>query len=75
MKRILQEKRQSNTLSLSRKREQVRRLKENVAQVQHQFNELMEQMAMAEIALAQLETGEDHIDVKMWPYKRDYDEE
>jgi ABC-type polar amino acid transport system ATPase subunit len=70
MKRILREKQSPN----ASKRKQVIRLKENVAQVQQRFNEFMEQMAMAEIALAQLEVGVDHIDVKMWPHAQDDDE-
>jgi hypothetical protein len=75
MKRILREKQQPRIKNIREQVQIAQRLQEDVAQVQQQFNELMEQMAMAEIALAQLEAGADHVDVKIWPYKRDYDEE
>jgi uncharacterized protein YhaN len=76
MERILREKHLPLTknFTLQSMREQTQRLRENVVQVQQQFNELMEQMTMAEVALAQLEAGVDHIDVKMWPRKQDCDD-
>jgi hypothetical protein len=55
-------------------REQAQRLQEEVVEVQQQFNELIERMTMAKIALEELENGADHADVKMWSHKRDYDD-
>jgi hypothetical protein len=55
-------------------RERAQRLREEIGEVQQQFNELIERMTMAKIALEQLENGADHADVKMWSHKQDYDD-
>jgi hypothetical protein len=60
MKRILREQQQPRAKSI---RGQTQRLQEEVAEVQQQFNDLIERMVAAKIALEQLATGSDEVAV------------